>query len=92
MGQPKFSWRNYNAPTPQTYLRLSKLVKRILYGLSTASLFQEKHWITFVTIIAIPVVEELVQFFSDASEQANTIHVEPQILNDTAIVVDPPKP
>lgn len=90
MAKAKFSWKNYNAPTPQTYLRLAKLVKRILYGLSTASLFQEKHWVTFITIIAIPAVEELVQFFSDDAEAANVIHVEAEVGKDT-IVVGPVK-
>jgi len=91
MAQASFSWKNYSKNTPQNYLRLAKLAKRILYGLSTASLFQEAHWITFITIAAIPTVEEVVQFFSDASDEANTVHVEAQPDKDN-IVINQPKP
>jgi len=89
-GTTKFSWRNYSRPTPQNFLRLALLVKRILYAASTGSLFQENHWITGGLIIAIPLTEELVQFLSDASDAANTVHVEADV-NKDAIVLDPPK-
>lgn len=90
-GTTDFSWRNYSRPTPQNFLRLAKLAKRILYGLAGGSLFQEYHWITGVLIFAIPLVEESVQFLADASDAANTIHVEAEI-SKTGIVADKPKP
>jgi len=89
MTKPNFSWRNYSAATPQNYLRLAKLVKRILYGLSTASLLQESHWVTLITILLIPTTEELVQFFSDASIDANAINVEPQVLEKGMTIEQP---
>lgn len=89
MGAASFSWRNYSKNTPQVYLRLAKLLKRILYGLATGSvILRSEEWISVITILLIPAVEEAVQFFADASEDANIVKVEAEVGKDT-IVVEP---
>ncbi len=86
-----FSWRNYSRPTPQNFLRLAKAIKRVLVVMSTGSLMvSDNHWITGGLILAMPLVEELVQFLADASADANAINVEPQVL-EKGIVVDQTK-
>lgn len=92
MGNPSFAFKNYNRSTPQLYLRIAKLVKRILYGLSLGSvLIKSEEWISIITIVMIPTVEELVQFISDESQEANTIKVEANP-ETTDIILDKPKP
>jgi len=89
----KFSWRSYSQPTPQNYLRLAKLVKRILYGLTTGSILAaDSKLMSVILVLCIPAVEELVQFFSDASIEANTINVEGEIDKQPIVVIDKVEP
>lgn len=69
-----FAWSNYKKATPKNLLRISKLIKRILGALSVSSLVAtDNHWITGGLTLGMIVVDELVQFFSDADADA-TIH------------------